>query len=144
MKIITTMMVMICFATATATATATAKTEGDIDYDEIAVFMHEAYTTYINGLPAMRNHENECWKAVDSKEFATVCATAAFTGHFIEVGYKKRRGMSPAQFYSGEATVARVINKLTNFGYGDKEIEKIMLIAGRIDLIFIALENAGM
>ncbi|MBK1691092.1 hypothetical protein [Ectothiorhodospira mobilis] len=95
---------------------------------QIATMMAEAYRD--EGVAGMYRAERQCWQDLaaatgDAEVIAAACGIAALTGSTIETGSAEGEGRQPAQEYQGDATIARIEERMADNRFGQASIERM-------------------
>ncbi len=95
---------------------------------QITAMMAGAYQD--GGAAGMYEAERQCWQDLaaatgDAEVIAAACGIAALAGSTIETGSAEGAGRQPAQEYQGDATIARIEERMTDNQFGQDSIERM-------------------
>lgn len=118
----------------------------EVDFNSAALMMYSSYIGYQNGIAAMYDKEESCWKEIGSDiNHAKYCATASLAGGFVEAGYARQEGRVSAPNYQPDAIKNRIVERMKQHGFSEDEINSARDYVGLNTVkIIVGLANAGM
>ncbi|WP_027159150.1 hypothetical protein [Methylobacter luteus] len=118
----------------------------NVDFNAAALMMYSSYIGYQNGVAAMYDKEESCWKEIGSDlNHAKYCVAASLAGGIIEAGYARQEGRVSAPNYQPDAMKNRIVERMKQHGFSEDETNSARDYVGLNAMKVIAgLANAGM